>query len=120
MKTFTLGLAALATLASVTAPVAASAQYYGGDRYDHAYRQAYRDGYNQGPRYYDRGDYRYRGNYRRCNDGTTGTIVGAIAGGLLGRTIDSRGDRTLGTLLGGGAGALAGRAIERDGRGGCR
>lgn len=119
MKTFTLGLAALATLAAVTAPVAASTQYYGGDRDSHAYRQAYRDGYNRDARSYDRGNYRYRN--RRCNDGTTGTIVGAIAGGLLGRSIDNRGDRSLGTLLGAGGGALAGRAIERDGNGGrCR
>ena len=45
----------------------------------------------------------------------------AVAGGLLGRTIDTDGDRTLGTLIGGAGGALAGRAIERSGRPGyCR
>lgn len=104
-----LAIAALATAASAMVPATASAQRYRGDRYDHAYHDAYRDGYNRGPRYYDRGGYRYR----RCNDGTTGTIVGAIAGGLLGRTIDNHGDRTLGTVLGAGGGALAGRAIER-------
>ncbi|WP_375292488.1 glycine zipper 2TM domain-containing protein, partial [Sphingomonas melonis] len=69
----------------------------------------------------DRGYYRDRGYARRCNDGTTGTVLGAIAGGLLGRTIDTRGDRTLGTVLGAGAGALAGRAVERSDRPGyCR
>jgi uncharacterized protein YcfJ len=48
-------------------------------------------------------------------------VLGAIAGGLLGRTIDTRGDRTLGTVLGAGAGALAGRAVERSDRPGyCR
>lgn len=51
--------------------------------------------------------------YCRKKDGTTGLIVGGVAGALVGRTIDSRGDRTLGTLLGAGAGALAGREIDR-------
>ena len=52
----------------------------------------------------------------RCRkpDGTTGLVVGAVAGGLLGRTIDTRGDRTLGTVLGGIGGTLAGREIERS------
>lgn len=54
----------------------------------------------------------------RCRkpDGTTGLVVGAVAGGLLGRTIDTSGDRTLGTVLGGVGGALAGREIERSGK----
>ena len=94
--------------------------------------QSYRSRHYRGDRYYDR-DYRaergyrdYRGynDYRasrRCKSGDTGTIVGAIAGGLLGRTIDTRGSRVTGTILGAGAGALAGRAIERSGRPGyCR
>ncbi len=85
---------------------AASAQrgYYGGYDRGYAYDRGYRD-----DRVYrgDRGYYRDRGYARRCNDGTTGTVLGAIAGGLLGRTIDTRGDRTLGTVLGAGAGALA-------------
>ena len=54
-------------------------------------------------------------------NGTTGLVVGGVAGALVGRTVDTRGDRTLGTLLGGAAGALAGREIERSGqRGRCR
>lgn len=66
----------------------------------------------------DRGEYyrdarRYRDGNRGCQSGTTGTVIGAIAGGLLGRTIDRGGDRTLGTVLGAGAGALAGNAVER-------
>lgn len=51
--------------------------------------------------------------YCKKANGTTGLIVGGVAGALVGRTIDSRGDRTLGTLLGAGAGALAGREIDR-------
>ncbi|GAA3250697.1 hypothetical protein GCM10020258_05800 [Sphingomonas yabuuchiae] len=119
-KKLSLAAAALAVGATAMVPTAASAQRYY-DRYDRAYGDAYSDGYNRGPRYdrgyYDRGGYN-RGYYnrgpQRCNNGTTGTIVGAIAGGLLGRTIDTRGDRTLGTILGGGAGALAGNAIEKS------
>jgi hypothetical protein len=72
---------------------------------------------------------RYRGEYwrgrdgrLRCrrNDGTTGLLVGAGVGALLGRTIDTRGDRTVGTLLGGALGAVLGREIDRGGDVRCR
>ena len=110
-----------------TAPAVAQSRHYYGDRhYDRGYDRGYRDdrGY-RGDRVYrgDRGYYQDRGNRggRRCNNGSTGTIVGAIAGGLLGRTIDTRGDRSLGTLGGAVAGGLAGRALERSDRPGyCR
>ncbi len=59
----------------------------------------------------------YRGQdgryYCRRSDGTTGLIVGAIAGGALGNMIAPGGSETLGTILGAGAGAMAGRAIDR-------
>lgn len=58
---------------------------------------------------------RPRVTYRCHNDGSTGAIIGALAGGLLGNGIAGHGDRTLGALLGAGGGALAGRAIERSG-----
>jgi hypothetical protein len=51
--------------------------------------------------------------YCRKSDGTVGTVVGAVAGALLGNVIDGGRDRAVGTIVGGGAGALAGRAIER-------
>jgi len=61
----------------------------------------------------------YRGQdnryYCRRDDGTTGLIIGGLAGGLLGNTIAPGGSKTLGTILGGGAGALLGRSIDRDG-----
>ena len=52
----------------------------------------------------------------RCKrpDGTTGLIVGAAGGALLGRAIDTRGERATGTILGAAAGALIGRNIERN------
>ena len=87
--------------------------------------QGYRDGgyvqrYDQpGPRY-QRG---YRGqrydSYRAreaCRDGDGGTIIGAIAGGLIGNGVAGRGDRAAGTIIGGALGALAGRAIDRSDR----
>jgi len=48
--------------------------------------------------------------YCRRSDGTIGTIVGGVAGALLGSAIGGTGA----TILGGGAGALAGRAIQRN------
>ena len=54
-------------------------------------------------------------SYCRKPDGTTGLLIGGVAGALVGRSVDTRGDRTLGTLLGAGAGALAGREIDRGG-----
>lgn len=71
------------------------------------------------PRRLGRNDHVWRGNdgryYCRRGNGTTGLIVGAAAGALLGRAIDTRGDRLLGTLIGGAGGALLGREIDRGG-----
>lgn len=56
-----------------------------------------------------------KGRYRcKRPDGTTGLIVGAAGGALLGRAIDTRGERATGTILGAAAGALLGREIERS------
>lgn len=60
--------------------------------------------------------YRHYRARQKCNDGDGGTIIGAVAGGLLGRSIAGGGDRTLGTILGGVGGAVAGRAIDRSDR----
>ncbi|TPG10941.1 glycine zipper 2TM domain-containing protein [Sphingomonas oligophenolica] len=67
-------------------------------------------------------EFKDRNGHWRCKkpDGTTGTIIGGVAGALVGRTIDTRGDRTIGTLGGAVAGALAGRAIEKSGSKSCR
>jgi hypothetical protein len=56
--------------------------------------------------------------YCRRSNGTTGLIVGAAGGALLGRAIDTRGERTTGTVLGAAAGALLGREATRQVR--CR
>ena len=62
--------------------------------------------------YYGRSSYE-RNQYRRCS-GTTGTILGAAAGALLGRAIDSRGSRMTGTVIGGAGGAVLGRKVGRS------
>ncbi|MHA6721441.1 glycine zipper 2TM domain-containing protein [Sphingomonas sp. RS2018] len=86
---------------AMTVPVAVENQY---SQADAQKRARYREWKGRDGRY-----------YCRKPNGTTGLVVGGVAGALVGRTIDSRGDRTLGTLLGAGAGALAGREIERSG-----
>ncbi len=58
----------------------------------------------------------YDGHGRlRCKrpNGTTGLIVGAAGGALVGRAIDTRGERATGTILGAAAGALLGREVDR-------
>jgi hypothetical protein len=55
-------------------------------------------------------------SYCRRSDGTTGLIVGAGAGALVGRGFDTRGDRGAGTILGAIFGALLGSAVERSAR----
>lgn len=71
------------------------------------------------PRRLSRNDRVWRGRdgryYCKRDNGTTGLIVGAAAGALLGRSLDGGRDRTLGTLLGGAGGALLGREIDRGG-----
>jgi hypothetical protein len=78
--------------------------------------------YREDPRYEERRmtaqDEVYRGNdgryYCRRSDGTTGLVIGAGAGALIGHGIDTRGERTTGTVVGGVLGALVGREIERN------
>ncbi len=71
------------------------------------------------PRRLGRNDRVWRGDDGRwrCrrDNGTTGLIIGAGAGALLGRAIDTEGDRALGTVLGAVGGGLLGREIDRGG-----
>jgi uncharacterized protein YcfJ len=43
-----------------------------------------------------------------------GLLVGAAGGALVGRAIDTHGERATGTILGAAAGALIGRSIDRS------
>ena len=66
--------------------------------------------------YYSGKTWRDSNGRLRCQrpNGTTGLIVGAAGGALLGRAIDTRGQRATGMILGAAAGALVGRSIERS------
>ena len=88
------------------------------DRYERRRYSKYdRYGRYREPRRIHRGDRIWRGRdgryYCKRDNGTTGLIIGAAGGALIGRTIDTRGDRTVGTLLGGALGAVIGREIDR-------
>ena len=52
----------------------------------------------------------------RCKrpNGTTGLIIGAAGGALVGRAVDTHGERATGTIIGAAAGALIGRSVERS------
>lgn len=107
----------------------------GRDRDDRRYRGG--RGYDRNDRY-ERNDYRdrnYRGNdyrnqarhetrtwrgrdgryYCERDNGTTGLLIGGVAGGLLGNEVAGRGDKTLGAILGAAGGAILGRSIDRGG-----
>ncbi len=87
---------------------------YGGyqaDRYhreDQVRYQERRMGDNE--RIYRGQDGRY---YCRRSDGTTGLVVGAVAGGVLGNVIAPGNSDLLGTVLGAVLGGVAGREIDR-------
>ena len=130
-------VASVALTGLAATPAFAHDRYERGDYYNDGYR-GHSDDRHEGHRwsrnrgYYDNGYYndnryaypdrRSRYNHRRCGSGTTGTILGAVAGGLLGREV-GRGGRynrgsTTGLIIGAGAGALVGREIDRNGN--CR
>lgn len=91
---------------------------YYADRYHRDDKRRYRE------RQLKRDERVYRGQdgryYCRRSDGTTGLIVGAVAGGALGNVIAPGGSELLGTVLGALGGGVAGRAIDRGGNVSCR
>lgn len=81
------------------------------------------DHHDYGDRYYrDQPVYRHTRIWRgrdgryfcRKEDGTTGLLIGAGVGGLVGNELAGRGDKALGTLLGAVGGAILGREIDRS------
>lgn len=107
----------------------------------HAYAQGYRDGarnsrvpvyssrpyvqtrapvyYSTPPRYSNASypnQYWWGQNGRmncRRSDGTVGTLVGAVAGGVLGNMIAQQGDKQMGTIIGGALGGLLGNQVAK-------
>lgn len=98
-----------AAMMAVAAPAAmvVSAPAEARDRHERRYSRA-----DDGSRYWRGNDGRYR---CKKKNGTTGLLVGGVAGALAGRAVDTRGDRTVGTLLGAAGGAVLGREIDRGG-----
>ena len=109
----------------------ASANVLGDMTFEKGKKRKYRKRYKRNKHYanhghyqrgYDRHAYRdmrvWRGRdgraYCRRDDGTTGLLIGAGVGALLGNELAGRGDRTLGAILGAAGGALLGREIDRN------
>ena len=119
-RTTTLALAAAGMAASAVPVEARDHGRHGYSQYQQRDRYGYDTRY-YGSRYHSRPDYRtaqtWRGNdgryYCRHKDGTTGLIVGAAAGALLGRAVDGGYNRTTGTVLGGVVGALLGKKVAQ-------
>ncbi len=117
MRKTLLALAA-ATMAATAVPAAADPPPWApahGKRYKDARYDRY--GRYVQPRVVTRNDRVWRGDdgryYCRRDNGTTGLIIGAAGGALVGRAIDTRGERTTGTVIGAAVGALLGRQIDR-------
>jgi hypothetical protein len=104
------------------------------DRYYGSWNSGYGSGWDPVPHYrrddrryrarrLGRNDYIYRGSddryYCRRDDGTTGLIIGGIAGGVLGNVIARERSKTIGTIIGASAGAIIGKTID-DGNIVCR
>ena len=96
---------------------------YDYDRPDPAYggydaERYYRDDRRYSERRLSPNDRVYAGRdgryYCRRQDGTTGLIVGGIAGGVLGAAIAPGGSGLLGALLGGAGGAALGQSVDRN------
>jgi hypothetical protein len=137
-------LTAAAAVAALSAIPATAEARPRGSYNDGYYGQGYGnygqyDRYGRGGRYdtygnrsYGRSAYGYNDGYYRGNSrcsGTTGTIVGGVAGALAGRAIDRNGGRgrygrrdsgTTGAIIGGAIGALAGRAVDKSSCGNSR
>ncbi|MES2096346.1 MAG: glycine zipper 2TM domain-containing protein [Pseudomonadota bacterium] len=97
---------------------------YNDPNYETRYATTYdaaRD-YRDDSRYQERtlssNDQVYRGSdgryYCKRNDGTTGLIIGGLAGGVAGNVIDGGNNRVAGTLIGGALGAILGKTVDQN------
>ena len=134
LKTSALALAATGT--ALTAVPATAADFHRTSGYHAAPAQdtwdRHRRGNQRGRGHYNQGYgsrsayaepvYRntqvWRGNdgntYCRKSNGTTGLVIGAAAGALLGHEIDGGYNHTTGTILGGLVGALLGKSVAQS------
>lgn len=119
--------AMIAAAAASLVALSGCTDYYGGGPsagYAPAPAPGYWDAtqyYRDDPRYQSRplgrNDTVYRGSdgryYCKRSDGTTGLIIGGIAGGVLGNIIAPGGSKTLGTILGAAGGAVLGQSVDK-------
>jgi uncharacterized protein YcfJ len=126
MKITLLALAAAATLTVPATPAAADPPAWA-PAHGYRHHERYRDdrrvviydrhGRYREPRVITRRSHVWRGRdgryYCRRDNGTTGLIIGAAGGALVGRAIDRHGERATGTIVGAALGALLGRQIDR-------
>jgi uncharacterized protein YcfJ len=114
MRNFILAAAALAAAAAPASAAFADGRGHGHRKHHGVYDS--RGRYAE-PRRISRSDRIWRGDdgryYCKRDNGTTGLVIGAAAGALLGRELDGGRDRTVGTILGAAAGGLLGREIDR-------
>jgi len=98
---------------------------YDWNRPDPRYGGYYADNYYRNDRRYrerrlSRDERIYRGRdgryYCRRSDGTTGLIIGGVAGGVLGNIIAPGDSKTIGTVLGAAGGAILGHSADRGRR----
>jgi hypothetical protein len=124
-------------IASFVGAAPAMAQPHGRARghYKHAEKREAREADWDASRHYRRDDRRYRARrlgredriyrgsdnryYCKRDDGTSGLIIGGLAGGVLGNVIAPGGSKTIGTIAGAGLGAIIGKTID-DGEIVCR
>jgi hypothetical protein len=113
-KQIAAALMAAVVVTPVALPTVAVAQRWNGDRDDSNWdpSNGYRDR-NYGRRLSEN-DRVYRGSdgrtYCKRSNGTTGLVLGAVGGGLLGSAL---GGGTLGTILGAGGGGLLGKNLDQ-------
>jgi len=91
-------------------------QYQSYDRYgQNAYGNGYNNAYYGEPVYQNTRVWQGRDGsyYCRKKDGTTGLIVGAAAGALLGHEVGGYRNGTVGTIIGGALGALIGKQVAQ-------
>lgn len=86
---------------------------------------SYPNGWNSAPVYYSNSSWRGASQQNpywwgangqvqcRRQDGTTGLVVGALAGGTLGNMIAREGDKRLGSVIGGTLGAVLGNELAK-------
>ena len=114
-KTIAAALMAAVVATPVALPTVAAAQRWQGDRdgnWDPA--NGYRDRERDYGRRLNENDRVYRGSdgrtYCKKSNGTTGLVLGAVGGGLIGSAL---GGGTLGTILGAGGGGLLGKNLDQ-------